>query len=602
MQKKNSLGKVLTMSESALAAFSKRRKELLRLSIISLLMTFIALAIVGTRLFYPFHMMIGLTIYALSFIPLVRRVYVGRATWKTYRAYTETARFFTREKWRFILALCLVLVSATFLYLRPLDRRPFAGLSDAELATRINDDLYTSVTAMDYLESTGNTLLATLSGSEADANATEDIAYAFEEFLQAVAFSESLTDEHRYFAGIPYRMERERITSFLIAYSLYAKKYEITHRIMLLVSEDEHRKKALNQRFEEFGRDNLYDEMIVRYFAPKTRIRLSGGYYYMKLFAREGRSSEQGYGLLREKGEESYTYLRDNVLTTLTFTGEVLSDTAERRMFDTWFPIQKTVATAMGRAILTTRGKDGLITAEQALAMEETMLPGDLMLQRRNWHVSNVGIPGFWTHSALYTGDLAVMDEYFASEFPYRGHATLSDLLAAEYATVYAKYQEPDKDGRARAVVEAIEPGVVLQSMPVSADADFVVVLRPDLSKRDVLEALLKAFSHVGKPYDFDFDFATRDTLVCSELLYDSYFPRGDKRGLRFETSTVNGRSIVSPLDIAEKYVQERGTPEAELSYIYFLRGDESAGIARPATESEFVDSLSWSKFSFFQQ
>lgn len=602
MKKKNSWGKVLTMSESALTAFSKRRKELLRLSIVSLLMTFIALAIVGTRLFYPFHMVVGLTVYALSFIPLVRRVYVGRATWKTYRAYTETATYFKREKWRFVLALCLIVVSATFLYLRPLDRRPFAGLSDTELAARINDDLYTSVTAMDYLESTGNTLLATLSRGEADVNTTEDIAHAFEEFLRAVAFSESLTDEHRYFAGIPYHMERERITSFLIAYSLYAKKYEITHRIMLLVSEDDYRKKALNQQFEEFGRNNLYDEMVVRYFAPKTRVRLLGGYYYLKLFARKGRNSEQGYELLREKGKESYTYLRSHVLTTVAYTGEVFADTAERRMFDAWFPIQKTVATAMGRAILTTRGKDGFITAEQALAMGEVMVPGDLMLQRRNWHVSNVGIPGFWTHSALYTGDLATVDEYFASEFPYRGHTTFSELLATEYAAVYARYLEPDKDGRARAVVEAIEPGVVLQSLPVSADADFVVVLRPNLSKRDVLEALLKAFSHVGKPYDFDFDFATRDTLVCSELLYDSYFPREDKRGLRFETSTVNGRSIVSPLDIAEKYVRERGTPEAELSYVYFLRGNEQAGTARLATEPEFVDSLSWSKFSFFQQ
>ncbi len=598
---KDTKEKIVTMSESMLAAFAKRRKELLHLSLVSLLLTFIALAIVGTRLFYPFHMVVGITIYLLSFIPLAKRIYMGRNTWRTYRAYTQTATFFRREKWRVVFAACLVLASAAFLYVRPLDERPFAGMSDAEIAARVNDDLYTSVTAMDYLESTGNTLLATLAEGEADVNATEAVAHAFEEFLHAVAFSESLTDTHRYFAGIPYRLERERITSFLIAYSLYVKKYEITHRIMLLVSEDGHRKKALNQRFEAFGRSNLYDEMVVRYFAPKTRIRLTGGYYYMELFAGKGEGNEAA--LLRSKGEGSYVYLRDHVLTSVLFTGEVLADTAERRMFDAWFPVQKTVATAMGRAILTTRGKDGLITDEQALEMEKAMRPGDIMLQRRNWHVSNVGIPGFWTHSALYTGDLAVMDAYFASEFPYKGHASFSELLAAEYPTVFARYQEPDKDGRPRSVIEAIEPGVVMQSVPVSADADFVVVLRPTLSKRDVLEALRKAFAHVGKPYDYDFDFVTRDTLVCSELIYDSYFPREpEKRGLRFELSSVNGRSIVSPLDIAEKYVHERGTSAAELTYVYFLRGNEDGGVARPASESEFVESLSWSKFSFFQE
>jgi hypothetical protein len=257
----------------------------------------------------------------------------------------------------------------------------------------------------------------------------------------------------------------------------------------------------------------------------------------------------------------------------------------------------------MGRAILSTRGKEGLITEAQARTMGERMEPGDVMLQRRNWHVSNVGIPGFWTHSAPYTGDLPTMDKYFASEFPYEGYESMSAYLEAEAPAVYAELVTANAEEDLPAVIEAIEPGVVLQTLPVSANADFVVVLRPRLTKHDKLLALMKAFSNTGKPYDFNFDFATRDALVCSELVYDAYYERlPEKAGLHFETSTVNGRSIVSPIDMAKKYVAERNNADRQFDFVYFLRSNEETGTASVSDEATFVESIEWSKFSFLQE
>lgn len=389
---------------------------------------------------------------------------------------------------------------------------------------------------------------------------------------------------------------------FLIANSLYAKKYELVHRLMIAVDGSEHKKTALNEFIPEIGRANVYNEMVWRFYEPKTRVRLTGGYVYQWLFVGNRPRADVSFTLLRDKAVGSYRYLRAGAGTTVLRAPEALANTAEQRMFEAWFPIQKGVATAMGRAIISTRGKEGLITEAQARTMGEAMIPGDIMLQRRNWHVSNVGIPGFWTHSALYTGTLEEMDAYFASEFPYESYESMSAYMAAKTPAAFAAYEVLDDSGDMPAVIEAIEPGVVAQTLPVSADADFVVVLRPELTKRDKMLALMRAFANTGKPYDFNFDFNTRDAMVCSELVYDAYYERlPEKAGLHLETSLVNGRPIVSPFDIATKYVTERGTAVQQLQFVYFLRSDENTGQAYQSNEATFVESIEWSKFSFLQ-
>lgn len=586
------------------AEFTSWRKRLLRLSLESIVSTLAGLAIVGTKLFYPFHFIIGVGVYLFSFIPLFRRIYTSRKVWQKYHSYKFTEQFFIKERRRLALAFVFILFSIGFLWVRPLDAKPFAGLSHEQIVAQINDDVYASISAMDYLETTGNDLLIKLDTDSEDINTSEEISKAFEEFLRAVAFSESLTETHRYFASIPYSLWRERVSSFLISYSLYVKKYEIVHRLMVEVSGSEFKKKVLNQHASELGRSNVYNEMAVRFYQPKTALRLNGGFVYLQLFAKPGGERGDSFKVLHSKALGSYKYLAVNLDKTIIGTPEAIADVAENKMFQAWFPIQKNVADSMGRAILTTRGKDGFINPEQAIEMGQVMQPGDIMLQRRNWHLSNVGIPGFWTHSAIYTGNLAAMNEYFASEFPFDGHNTFAEYVQAKYPKVYELYNTNDKDGYPRAVIEAIAPGVVLQSLPTSADADFVVALRPRLlNKRDKMLALFKAFSHQGKPYDYNFDFDTRDALVCSELVFDANFAKlPEKRGLSFTTSVVNGRKIVSPLDMANKFVAERGTAEAELEFVYFLRGDENSQTASQSTEEEFINSVSWSKFSFLQE
>ena len=188
-------------------------------------------------------------------------------------------------------------------------------------------------------------------------------------------------------------------------------------------------------------------------------------------------------------------------------------------------------------------------------------------------------------------GDFEYTNNYFESVFPYKGFNNLKELLEKEYPGVYQQYQGSDILGD-YAVIEAIEPGVVFQSLEKSADADFVVVLRPNVEKLEKLESLLTAFENLGKPYDYNFDFDTRDALVCSELVYDMYYPEGENKGLHFETEVINGRKIVAPLDMAKKFRDEKDSPDRELDFVYFLKSDEDSKTTSVGTEDDFIESI----------
>ncbi|MGC9363338.1 MAG: hypothetical protein ACP5FZ_02075 [Fidelibacterota bacterium] len=58
------------------------------------------------------------------------------------------------------------------------------------------------------------------------------------------------------------------------------------------------------------------------------------------------------------------------------------------------FPLQKSVALFMAHTRFTTR-KEGFISNRQCLEFIELAQPGDIILERGEWRMTNLGIPGF---------------------------------------------------------------------------------------------------------------------------------------------------------------------------------------------------------------
>ena len=92
-------------------------------------------------------------------------------------------------------------------------------------------------------------------------------------------------------------------------------------------------------------------------------------------------------------------------------------------------------------------------------------------------------------------------------------------------------------------ILEAKKDGVLLREIEETLAVDAFTVLRPRLSEAQIKRALPKGLSHAGKLYDFVFDFATSDRLVCMEVIYRSYHGVGD---IEFILSSMAGRNCLS--------------------------------------------------------
>jgi hypothetical protein len=250
---------------------------------------------------------------------------------------------------------------------------------------------------------------------------------------------------------------------------------------------------------------------------------------------------------------------------------------------------------------LRTTRRPNLISEQQARETKPHLEPGDIILERRNWYLSNLGLPGFWPHAALFTGDLAQLDAYFAGAAELGGKS-FSAWVSEQLPRAHALYRARGPSGHLPSVLEAVSEGVSLHEFEESGAADYLAVLRPRLDKAHKLAAVRTALSFLGRPYDFDFDFVTDSSLVCSEVVVKAYAAREGLPGLKFELGLTAGRVVVSPTDIARKFDREYQTPAQELDFVAFLDGVEATRNAVARDAAAFRESVRRPKWDIAQE
>ena len=254
-----------------------------------------------------------------------------------------------------------------------------------------------------------------------------------------------------------------------------------------------------------------------------------------------------------------------------------------------WSPLRQAALKWMGETQLVP-WSEHLISQERAAQLGPRLLPGDILLTRREWRLSGFGMPGYWSHSALYVGTVESRAAFFGREGAWAEdgfEAWLQEQCPDAYDAMLAKLES----GIQPEVVEALSVGVVLNDISVAAHADSVAVLRPRLPRSEIAVALARGLSVTGLPYDYDFDFESDSAMVCSELICKAFASGPGMKGLRFPTANRYGRRMTVANDMAQLFAVELGSPAAQLDLIAFLDGDRATGQVEESGPAEFCTS-----------
>jgi hypothetical protein len=174
--------------------------------------------------------------------------------------------------------------------------------------------------------------------------------------------------------------------------------------------------------------------------------------------------------------------------------------------------------------------------AEATEHIRGALQPLDILLEKTPFRLTDRFIPGHFGHVAIWIGNEEQLRALGVWDHP-----------------VVVQYHERINRRNGHNIVEALRPGVQLNSLEHFMNVDDVAVLRPTtLTTAQKREALVLALRQIGKKYDFNFDVNTTDKIVCSELIYIS-FPT-----IEWPTERTFGRHTISPDLVARLAFENR--------------------------------------------
>jgi len=167
-----------------------------------------------------------------------------------------------------------------------------------------------------------------------------------------------------------------------------------------------------------------------------------------------------------------------------------------------------------------------LVRKDQASVFLEKLLPGDLLISRREFSMAAVGESGYWTRLGIFLGtkqNRVALSSDFDFEKRFRRSAREKYVLAAST--------------RPLVVAPLEEEGVRIVSFDRFAATDALAALRPTLPHEKIADALGRCLLEVGKPFDHSYDLSSREAISGTELVRRAFTPGPAGPGLRFPFS-----------------------------------------------------------------
>ncbi len=541
----------------------------------------VAFVILATKIFYPHHRLIALGLYGVSWVFFLWAFWAKRQSIIASGEFVGS--FVSQYGWLIFFGVVFSLFLYFYFVLFPPEKSSLLRYTSAELTTHMSEDrvalLYVNARLEEIVRFFEEDALF---APEAGVVTFTDRAHVREVWSGYVAFIlelDLLKEKYKGFYQLNDSLKIRRDEGFLLAYNAFLSQNHFALRLHQALGDNADVQKILNDPDVRLSLPaGAYDRIVDQLSAPEEIVRLNAGRGYLSFIDRPSDD-------LVMLAQRRVAYV-DHHLSGYTYLAlERPFAALESRAFQTWFPLQKRVATEV--SYIRTTDREYLISPAFAHARRDALLPGDLLFERREWHATNVGIPGYWTHGAFYLGTLDDIDAYFADLKEFDDQRP-RDVLARLYPDAYAVFLAKRQGVYPMSVIEAKRPGVVFMSFEYSANADALGVLRPRVSREDKWQAVKRAFSFYGRAYDYDFDFRTENALVCSEVLYKAY---EGSSGMTIFPETINGRPLVSPNAYVEKFASEMYDADRELDFVLMWDGNEKLNAVKEVGEDVFAAS-----------
>ena len=326
------------------------------------------------------------------------------------------------------------------------------------------------------------------------------------------------------------------LVGFATGLTLYAKSLK-------LIQAYEHEplvRKKLNEPDAKFELEEGFFEELLRAYSSLGNYRgiIRGAWFWrgnrreIQRLAAPGTDSEWLVSVIGKERQVVRERLMHVLRCRLRYDWRAFLRTTLQPVRKTRYSVRSLICSA-GANLRTTGHYVPALTAAVAARLRALLRPGDVLLVRAEKKLTAAILPGFWAHAALYVGSPRDLEAL--------GVGTQA-FVQKHWAALAAQ------DSGLGCVIEAISPTVRIQSLEKALCADHVVVLRPALGLGQIAEAVAEAFGHVGKAYDFEFDFNISTRLVCTELIYRCYQHRG---GIEFPLVKRLGRYTLTGDDIA---------------------------------------------------
>jgi len=584
---------------------SKNNKSNTRRNIIlSLMITAACFLIIVLRLFYPFHRAISVSLFVITWIlfimPILRRI-----RRKQLRGYPNI-KFLRKHYVTIISIIIFVFIVYVLIVIFPIRTTVLENEDADTLRKDLDSDSVYILGVIESLETSYNKLeesgLLELEMKKSNPESLGELKEKFEDIVEHMIILDKAIERYKYFYQINVLKQKElNMKAFIIGYAAYMTKYKTVLKLTQKVEGNQFVKIALNEKMEELKLENAYYLLKTKVNGPNEIVKINTGMAYLKYISSQDMNTSPEFKKLMEYSRETYISTIGEMDQNIRLGIYNVFDSFEENTMQSWLPIQEEVTKFLGTTRISRRQKD-FISVEQIEDVKKLLQPGDILLQRRNGYMGNIGIPGFWIHSALYTGTLEELDEYFKDESKRMFNKTMSQHIKEEFPEVFEDKMNRDEDGYKLTTIEGKEKGVTMFSLEKSGKADYMAAIRPKLSKEDKLKALVYAFSNYKKPYDYNFDFSTDDSFVCSELVYKAYSKTDDKKGLEYPLTLVAGRWILSVNDMVKVFADNTGTEKEQNEFVFFLDGDDMSQTARMASIDEFKESWKRPRYSIMER